>query len=127
MTATNVLAVLLAATFGVHGALMIFAAPMMRAAAASVGFSVTQYRYIGLLEVAAAIGLVASLAIPILGMAAGVGLLVLMSAAVTVHYRVAAHGSRDRPGRGCDHLYCAPLGAVTVPGAVIACPASRGL
>ena len=86
MTA-NLLALVLAATFGVHGTLMIFAAPMMRAGAASVGFSVTQYRYIGMLEVAAAIGLVASLVIPILGMAAGVGLLLLMTAAVIVHYR----------------------------------------
>lgn len=87
MTVTNVLALVLAAIFVIHGGLMIFAVPMMRAGAASVGFSVIQYRYIGLLEMAAAIGLVAGLLIPTLGLAAGTGLIALMAAAVIVHRR----------------------------------------
>jgi hypothetical protein len=87
MRIANVLALVLAVTFGVHGALMVLAVHVMRAGAASVGFSVMQYRYIGLLEVAAAIGLVAGVAVPALGIAAGAGLVMLMAGALIVHYR----------------------------------------
>lgn len=87
LTAGNVLATLLAATFAVHGAMMILAVPVMRAGAASVGLSVTHYRYIGLLELAAAAGLVAGFEVPAFGIAASTGLVALMIAAILVHYR----------------------------------------
>ena len=79
MTVTQVVAFTLATAFGMHGVRMILAVPAMRAAAASVGFSVTQYRYIGLLELAAAIGVAAGLVYPMLGVAAGVGVIALMT------------------------------------------------
>lgn len=84
---SHVLAIVLAAIFLVHGALMILAVPVMRAGAASVGFTVAQYRAIGLLEVAASAGLTAGLAIPSLGLAAAAGVAALMIAAVVVHHR----------------------------------------
>jgi DoxX-like protein len=80
-------AAILALAFGVHGVMMVFAVPFMRAAAASVGFSVAKYRLIGALEVAAAIGVIAGLVVPVLGIAAGTGLVALMVAALIVHVR----------------------------------------
>ena len=54
---TDVLAVVLAVVFGVAGIAKISGAPVMRTAARHLGFSVDQYRVIGALELAGAVGL----------------------------------------------------------------------
>lgn len=95
--ATSALALLLAATFAVHGALMVLAVPVMRAGAEHVGLTVRQFRYIGVLELAAAAGLVAGLVVPALGAAAGAGVIVLMAAAAAAHIRVGDPPARMVP------------------------------
>jgi len=87
MTALVPLTVTVAAAFVVLGAAKLLAVPSMRARAAHVGFSVDAYRRIGALELAGAAGLVAAVALPGVGAAAGVGLLLLLLGAVTAHLR----------------------------------------
>jgi hypothetical protein len=82
---TTVLAVLLAVVFGVAGTAKIVGAPPMRTAAGHLGFSVGQYRLIGALELAGAIGLLVGLAVPALGVAAAIGLGLLLIGAASAH------------------------------------------
>ena len=84
---TTVLAVVLAVVFGVTGVAKIVAAPPMRTAARHLGFTVGQYRIIGVLELAGALGLVVGLAVPGLGVAAAVGLGLLLIGAAAAHVR----------------------------------------
>jgi len=84
---TTVLAVVLAVVFGVTGVAKIVAAPVMRTAARHLGFTVGQYRIIGVLELAGALGLVVGLAVPGLGVAAAVGLGLLLIGAAAAHVR----------------------------------------
>jgi hypothetical protein len=82
-----VLAVLLALIFVTLGTAKVVAVQPMRARAAEVGFSTMAYRRIGLLEVAGAIGLLLGAVNPLIGAAAGVGLLLLLGGAVITHVR----------------------------------------
>jgi hypothetical protein len=83
----TVLAVVLAIVFGVLGAAKLAAVPAMRAAAAHLGLTVGQYRVIGALELAGAIGVLVGLAVPPIGIAAAVGLGLLLLGAVAAHVR----------------------------------------
>ncbi|MGZ4602013.1 MAG: DoxX family protein [Kineosporiaceae bacterium] len=91
---TVVLAVVLAVVFGVAGTAKILGAPPMRQAARHLGFSVGQYRLLGALELAGAIGLLVGLAVPALGVAAAIGLGLLLIGAGTAH--VAHHDPASR-------------------------------
>ena len=84
---TTVLAVVLAVVFGVTGIAKLAAVPVMRTAAHHLGFRVGQYRIIGALELAGAIGLLVGLAVPALGVAAAIGLGLLLIGAAAAHVR----------------------------------------
>lgn len=88
MNATTILASILAATFFAFGMAKLLAVPSMRARAAHVGFSTDAYRWIGLLEVAGAAGLLIGAASPLLRALAALGLLMLLAGAVLTHSRV---------------------------------------
>ncbi|PSR70216.1 invasion protein [Nocardia sp. MDA0666] len=85
---TITLTVLLAAQFTVFGILKLAAAKQMRDRAAHVGMTVTTYRMIGALEVAGAAGLVIGTVWWPAGLAAGIGLVLLMVGAIATHLRV---------------------------------------
>ena len=99
-----VLSVLVAAVFLLVGAAKLFALAPMRERAAHAGFSVTAYRGIGALEVAAAAGLLLGLAVPVLGALAGAGLLLLLAGALVTHVR-----NRDRGRDIVPAVVCAVL------------------
>jgi hypothetical protein len=81
------LGVLLAMFFLALGTAKILALPQMRQLAADSGFSVIAYRRIGVLEVAAAAGLLLGMAVPLLGELAAAGLLLLLAGALLTHLR----------------------------------------
>ena len=110
---TVVLAAVLAVVFGVAGTAKIVGAPPMRKAAHHLGFSVEQYRLIGALELAGAIGLLVGLAVPWLGIAAAIGLGLLLVGAAVAH---ATH--RDPASRVAVPLVL--VAAVAVCGAAMA-------
>ncbi|WP_316575044.1 DoxX family protein [Nocardia canadensis] len=85
---TIALTVVLAAEFTIFGILKLAAAKQMRDRAAHVGMSVMTYRVIGALEVAGAAGLVIGTAWWPAGLAAGIGLALLMVGAIATHLRV---------------------------------------
>lgn len=81
---TEVLVVVLAVVLGAAGIAKISGAPAMRTAARHLGFSVGQYRVIGALELAGAVGLLVGLVAPGIGVAAAIGLgLLLFGAGIT--------------------------------------------
>lgn len=88
------LAAILIAAFSAFGTAKLAAVPAMRAAAEHLGFSVAQYRAIGALEVAGAAGIAIGFTAPIIGLAAAVGLILLMLGAAGAHL-----ARRDRPVR----------------------------
>lgn len=88
MNPTTLLAFVLAATFFAFGMAKLLAVPSMQARAAHVGFSIGAYRWIGVLEVAGAAGLVIGAAAPLLRALAALGLLMLLAGAVLTHLRV---------------------------------------
>jgi hypothetical protein len=92
MSALLTTALLIAAVFLALGSAKVLALAPMRARAADVGFSTSSYRVIGALEIAGAIGVLLGLAVPPLGVAAAVGLLLLLAGAVLAHLR-----HRDNP------------------------------
>jgi hypothetical protein len=59
----------------------------MRAAATHLGYTVTQYRGVGGLELAGALGVALGAVVPPLGAAAAVGLTLLMVGAAGAHLR----------------------------------------
>lgn len=85
---TIVLAVLLALAFGAAGGQKLAGAKSVMDSADHVHFSHNSYKIIGALEILAAIGLLAGLAVWPLGVAAGIGLVLLMTGAVISHIRV---------------------------------------
>ncbi|MFD0370170.1 DoxX family protein [Streptomyces sp. NPDC059071] len=114
MTAAQItLAVVLTLVFLPLGAAKIAAVPFMRQAAAHLGMSPSLYRVVGALEVAGAVGLVLGLASAPIGVAAGIGLALLMTAAAVVHLR---HG--DPPARALPAAVLA-LTAVAYAGVAI--------
>lgn len=89
--ATIGLTVVLTALFAVLGAMKLAATKQMRDRAAHVGMPVVTYRAIGAFEVAGAAGLVIGTVWWPAGLAAGIGLVLLMVGAIATHVRV-----RDR-------------------------------
>jgi hypothetical protein len=85
MNPTPILAGLLVLAFAATGSAKLVAVPAMRARAAHVGFSVSAYRRIGLLEVLGVLGLLAGAFVPVIGAAAAVGLLILLGGALVTH------------------------------------------
>jgi hypothetical protein len=119
VTAPDVLipvAVPLAMIFAVLGVAKVLAVPRMRAAAAHAGLGVAAYRVIGVLELAAAAGIVAGLRFPALGLLTAVGVVGLMIGALRVHLRNRDAALRWVPAMGTTVLAIA-YGAL-VSGAV---------
>lgn len=86
--ATAILSILLAVMFIGAGATKVAGTETHRAGAARAGFPYPAWRGIGGLEIAAAAGLLLGLAVAPLGVAAAVGLVLLMIGAAIVHARV---------------------------------------
>ena len=59
----------------------------MRARAAHVGFSVAAYRRIGLLEILGVLGVLVGALLPVIGVLAAAGLLLLLGGAMIAHLR----------------------------------------
>ena len=87
MTATTILASVLVVAFAAAGAAKLAAVPAMRARAAHVGFSVAAYRRIGLLEILGVLGLLVGALLPVIGVLAAAGLLLLLGGAMIAHLR----------------------------------------
>ena len=87
MNPTPILAGLLVVAFAAAGSAKLAAVPAMRAKAAHVGFSVSAYRRIGLLEILAVLGLLVGAFIPLIGALAAAGLLMLLGGALVTHLR----------------------------------------
>jgi hypothetical protein len=85
--ATIVLSVLLAAAFLGSGAGKLAAAKQSIEIRDRLGVAPGLWRGIGILEIAAAVGLAAGLAVPALGIAAAAGLTLLLIAAIGTHAR----------------------------------------
>ncbi|GAA2154825.1 MULTISPECIES: DoxX family protein [Glycomyces] len=82
---TIALAIVLIAMFGVLGAAKLAAVPAMRDAAAHLGLTVGHYRVLGALEIAAVAGVAIGFVVPVLGIAAACGLVLLMLGAAGFH------------------------------------------
>ena len=82
---TEMLAVALAVVFGAAGIAKICGAPVMRKAAQHLGFTVGHYRVIGALVLTGAIGLLVGLVAPAIGVAAAIGLALLLIGAGVAH------------------------------------------
>jgi DoxX-like family len=84
---TITLAILLAAVFALLGVAKLASLPAMRVAAADLGYTTGQYRLIGALELAGAAGLIIGLKAAGIGVAAAVGLVLLMLGAALAHVK----------------------------------------
>jgi hypothetical protein len=87
MSALAVITSLLALVLIALGLAKVLAVPRMRVLAQHVGFTTTDYRRIGALEVAAAVGLLLGGLLPVVGGLAASGLLVLLGGALAMHVR----------------------------------------
>ena len=87
MIATTILAAVLVVAFAAASAAKVAAVPAMRARAAHVGFTVTAYRRIGILEILGVLGLLVGAFVPVIGALAAAGLLLLLGGAVVAHVR----------------------------------------
>lgn len=85
--ATIALSVLLAAAFLGSGAAKLAGAKQSIAIRDRLGVAAGLWRAVGILEVAAAAGLAAGLGVPVLGIAAAVGLVLLLIGAIGTHAR----------------------------------------
>lgn len=86
-TATVVLSLLLAAAFLGSGAAKLAGAKQSVEIRDRLGLTARLWRGIGILEVAAAVGLAVGLALPTAGIAAAVGLILLLIGALGTHAR----------------------------------------
>jgi hypothetical protein len=82
---TTTLAILLALMFALFGVAKLTAQPAMRAAATHLGYTTDQYRVIGALELAGALGVLVGLQVAGIGVAAAAGLVLLMLGAAGAH------------------------------------------
>ncbi|MEU2035230.1 DoxX family protein [Nocardia amamiensis] len=114
--ASIVLALLLAVFFLLLGMSKVLAVGSMRERAAHTGFSVSAYRKIGALELAAALGLLGGIVWWPVGAAAGAGLVLLMAGAVVVHRRTGDAVREFAPAIGTGLIAVSYL--VTVLGAL---------
>ena len=87
MNTTPILAGILVVAFAAAGSAKLAAVPAMRAKAAHVGYSVSAYRRIGVLEILAVLGLLVGAFVPLIGALAATGLLLLLGGAFVVHLR----------------------------------------
>ncbi|MFF4550537.1 DoxX family protein [Streptomyces sp. NPDC001435] len=87
MSLSSALAFLIVLIFAMLGVAKILALGPMPGLAAHAGFTTTAYRVIGALELAGAIGVALGPVVPLYGGLAGIGLLLLLAGAVTVHAR----------------------------------------
>jgi hypothetical protein len=87
MTPASILGGLLVVAFAALGSAKLAAVPAMRARAEHVGFSVSAYRRIGMLEVLAVLGLLVGALVPVIGALAAAGLVMLLGGAVVAHLR----------------------------------------
>ena len=101
--------VLLALVAAASGVPKIAGAPRMRDEATHLGVPRTGYVLIGALELAAAVGLLAGLAHPPLGIAAAGGLVLMMTGAVLAHLRAS-----DRTAALAPALAVGIIGAFTL-------------
>jgi uncharacterized membrane protein YphA (DoxX/SURF4 family) len=85
VTITITITLLLAAACLVPAAGKLLAHPQMQASAAHFGIPWSRYRLIGVAELAAAAGIVAGLAVPVLGVVAAAGMTMLVGGALVVH------------------------------------------
>lgn len=90
--------------FALLGLAKVLALAPMRALATAAGLSVQTYRGIGALELAGAVGVALGPVVPLLGVLAGAGLLILLAGAVITHVR-----NGDEPRRFAPALVCAVL------------------
>jgi DoxX-like protein len=86
--ATIVLSALLALTFLGAGVPKVIGAKQSLQMRDQVRVGADLWRVIGALEIAAALGLVAGLAVPVLGIAAAIGLALLLIGGIAAHVRV---------------------------------------
>ncbi|MGW6929389.1 DoxX family protein [Lentzea sp. NPDC054927] len=101
---TIALAVLVAVIFAGLGTAKVLALPVARELATHSGFSVPAYRGIGALELAGAAGVLAGLAVPLLGGLAAAGLLLLLAGALITHVR-----NKDNLPQSAPAVVCALL------------------
>jgi hypothetical protein len=87
MTTTAILAGFLGVAFAALGSAKLAGVPAMRARAEHVGFSVSAYRRIGFLELLAVIGLLIGAFVPVIGVLAAAGLLMILGGAIVAHLR----------------------------------------
>jgi hypothetical protein len=87
MNATPILAAVLVVAFGLAGSAKLAAVPAMRARAEHVGLGVDAYRRIGALEILAVLGILVGAAVPVIGVLAATGLVLLLGGAVIAHLR----------------------------------------
>jgi hypothetical protein len=85
--ATVVVTVLLAGLFGFSSTIKLFGVPRSLAIRDHLGISPTRWRVIGLLELAGVIGVLVGLAWAPIGVAAAVGLALLVVGAIAFHVR----------------------------------------
>jgi hypothetical protein len=104
MSGLHLVTILLAAVLAVLGLAKVAAVPRMRLAAVHHGLSVGAYRAIGTLELAASVGLVIGIRLPALGVAAAVGVTLLMLGGVTAHVRSGDPTARWLPAIGTASL-----------------------
>jgi uncharacterized membrane protein YphA (DoxX/SURF4 family) len=94
-TATVILSIVVAAVFLGAGAAKLAGAKQVLQMRDRLGIGAQLYRVIGALEIAGAGGLLVGLVVPPLGIAAAVGLSLLLIGAVAAHAR--AHDLRNAP------------------------------
>lgn len=87
MSATTMIAVLLVVAFVALGSAKLAAVPAMRVRAEHVGYSVAAYRRIGALEILGVTGVLVGVVLPVVGAAAGIGLVLLLVGAILTHLR----------------------------------------
>ena len=85
VTAQNVLAALIMLECLLLGGAKVLRLQPMRERAAHVGFTIDDYRRIGALELLAAAGLGIGIAVPVIGVLAACGLLLLLGGAIATH------------------------------------------
>ncbi|WP_406274876.1 DoxX family protein [Nocardia sp. NBC_00881] len=85
--ASTVLAAALALVFLLLGAAKVQGVQPMRSRATHLGFAAAAFRGIGAAEIAGAAGLLVGISWPVVGAAAGTGLVLLLTGAVVAHLR----------------------------------------
>jgi hypothetical protein len=95
--ATIIVTILLAALFGFASAIKLLGVPQSLEIRDHLGISATNWRGIGLLELAGVIGVLAGLWWPPLGIAAAAGLALLSIGAIVSHVRASDRADQSIP------------------------------